>query len=231
MRPAVRKKREIGAGIAFVLILLTAGSSRAAAAEKTPPSIRAEAGFLLLADRSIQTMGRENPLQTTGREAAEAASRPDLKNLSDPGKVTFAEQPARSAQPKMKKMDAVQTGALLQKETGHSTRFLHGRAGHSADRGLPPYSGASLFFFNDAIALTPGLLPFSDFRMILFRLSFIAALTLVFSLPAMAIEMRAVHRRRTGRSWIASYPFKEEQRLNRLPSPEGYLKMKKGFSG
>lgn len=194
---------------------------RPTAQKKTPAWTGVALVLTLLATGTSRAVAAENAPPSIRAEAEDA--------LLYRGSLHFTEQGAESAQPKMRKMETMQKQALLQKETGPSTRLFHGGANHSAGRGFPPYSGASLFFFDDAIPFAPGALPFSQFRMILFRLFLISALTLVFSLPAMAIEMRTVHRRRKGRTWIASYPFKEGHRLP--PARGGPLTMKRRYSG
>lgn len=222
MRPAVRKGTPIGTGIALVLIFLAADAS-AVAAEKTPPSLRAEAEFSILLEQLAQTEREEHALLGTMRETAKAASQSNAEYLLYQGSLRFAEQDARLAQLKMKKMETLQRLALLQEKTGRSTRLLHGSAGDSAGRGIPPYSGAPLLSFHDATQSPPGTLPFSSFGMILFRLSFISALALALFFPFMAIEKGTVDLRRKGRAWIASHISK----INKHPPAAGNLPMKR----
>lgn len=202
MKPAVRKGTPIGTGIALVLIFL-ATATNAVAAEDAPPSLRAEAEFSILLEQIAQTIKEENALLGTMRETAKAASQSNAEYLLYQGSLRFAEQDARLAQLKMKKTKTLQRLALLQEKTGRSTRLLHRLAGDSAGRGFPPYRGAPLLSFYDGTRFAPGTLPYSSFEITLFRLFFIAALTLAFFLPVMAIEKGTVHLRRKGRTWVA----------------------------
>lgn len=126
----------------------------------------------------------------------------------------------------MKKMETIQRPALLQEETGGSTRLLRGSAGSPADRGFPPYSGALLPSFYDATRFAPGILPSSSFGIIFIRLFFTAASVPAFFFPMLAIEKGTVPLRQKGRRWIACYRSKMKKHP---PAAAGHLQMKKAL--
>lgn len=218
MRPAVRKEILIGTGIALVLIFLATDAS-AVAAENAPPSIHGETEYLILLDQLAQKRREEETLLGTMRGTAKAASQPHAEYLLYQGSLHFAEQDARLAQLKMEKRETLRRLALLQEATGRSTRLLYGWADDSARRGSSPYSGAPLLSFYDATR-PAGPLPYSSFGIALFRFFFIAALTLAFFLPVMALEKGTVHLRRNGRRWIASHCTRMKQGLRGDPPGE-----------
>ena len=232
MRPSVQIRMPTWTGIVLVPIFLATSASRAVAAEKAPPSIRAEAELSFLLDQLKQTIREEDALQEKRRDAAEAVSRPHAEYLLYQGSVRFAEQDARLTQLKMNKIEILQRLALLQEETGHSTWLLRGLAENSAGRGYPPYSGAPLLSFDHTTRLTPGALPSSYFGIILFRLFSISTLILVFVFPAMAIEKGTVDLRRKGRTWMASRYSRIKKGLRGRPPGETVRRaMKKAAPG
>lgn len=208
MRPAARKGTLIGAGIVLVLIFLATGI-HAAAAENAPSSLRGEAEFSVLLRQLAKTRREEDALLGTMRETAKAAFQPDAEYLLYQGSLRFAEQDARLAQLKMKKTETLQRLALLQEETGRSTRLLHGPADNFVGRGFLPYSGAPLLSFYDVTQFARGPLPYSFFWNHPLLPFFISALALALFFPLMAIEKETIHPRRKGRTWIA-FTIKDE---------------------